>query len=290
MAKSSSDLKPRQESNCDEVFRHDRPHPRSEPENRSLPNDPFSVRGRVVIVTGAAQGIGRAIALTLSVRGATVVMVDRERDLLREVAAQAHGCGLDIESHFGELGDRNVVESIIDQTLSTMGRIDAVVNNAGGSAHTPLDFFEVTSDHLDRVVDWNLRSTFNMSQAAARRMGSGGAIVNISAISGRAGSELLPVQYSSVKAGVIGLTRGLARHLGPLGIRVNCVAPGFVVSGPRTEALWQARDTAATLEMIPLRRRGTPQEICDAVQFLISDASTYVTGATLDVNGGFFCV
>jgi NAD(P)-dependent dehydrogenase (short-subunit alcohol dehydrogenase family) len=181
----------------------------------------------------------------------------------------------------------------VDQTAERFGRFDVLVNNAGGSAYTSLHIEEVSEEDFDRVIGWNVKSTYFCIKAALPhfRAAGGGAVVNMGAIAGRAGTELLPPQYSAAKAGVIGLTRNLARHLGPEGIRVNIVSPGFIRSGARVEAIWNTRENPAeVLAQIPLRRRGEMSEIADAVMFLAGEESSYVTGAVIDVNGGFFCV
>jgi NAD(P)-dependent dehydrogenase (short-subunit alcohol dehydrogenase family) len=191
-----------------------------------------------------------------------------------------------------DLSDVPQVAAMMAEAHARLGRLDVLVNNAGGSAYTPPDLEDVSESDFDRVMGWNVKSTFFCTKAAIPRFRAqgGGAIVNMSAISGRAGTELLPPQYSAAKAAVIGLTRNLARHFGPEGIRVNTVAPGFIRSGPRVEAIWNARDPEKVLATIPLRRRGEMSEVAQAVLFLASDAAAYVTGAVLDVNGGFLCV
>ena len=246
-----------------------------------------------MIITGAAQGIGRELATTFALRGDAVGLLDRDVDALADAVGFLRDKGATVEPVVAELGKPAQAAAAVDHVARTFGRLDVLVNNAGGSADTPLRFEDVTEEHFDRVVDWNLKSTFFCSAAATPhlRAAGGGSIVNISAIAGRAGTELLPPQYSAAKAGVIGLTRNLACQLGPDGIRVNSVAPGFIRSGARVEAIWQNReDPSQVLGMVPLRRRGEMSEIAAAVVFLATEASSYVTGAVIDVNGGFFCV
>ena len=183
------------------------------------------------------------------------------------------------------------VEAMVNACVRRFGRLDVLVNNAGGSARTPLRIDDVTEEDFDRVIAWNVRSTFFCIKAALPHLRArGGSIINMGSIAGRAGTELVSPQYSAAKAAIIGMTRNLARHLGPDGIRVNVIAPGFIKSGPRIEEIWRNRDEARVLEQVPLRRRGELSDVTDVVLFLASDASRYVTGAVLDVNGGFFAV
>lgn len=261
------------------------------PRSREL-LDRIGVVGKRIIVTGAAQGIGRTIAQTFAAEGAVVAAVDREATLLHALRAEPKAHGVPAVTVPAELGTAAGAVDAVDAAADALGGLDAIVNNAGGSASTPANPEDVTGEDLDRVLAWNVTSTFFCCQAALpwlRRNGAG-SIVNMGAISGRAGTELLPAQYSAAKAGVIGMSRNLARHVGPEGIRVNVVAPGFIESGPRVEAIWNARDPASVLGLIPLRRRGTTGEVTDAVRFLASDGASYVTGAVIDVNGGFFCL
>jgi 3-oxoacyl-[acyl-carrier protein] reductase/2-[hydroxy(phenyl)methyl]-succinyl-CoA dehydrogenase BbsD subunit len=249
--------------------------------------------GTPVVVTGAAQGIGRDIATTFAERGARVALVDRDGDALDATVAALADKELPVLGLHHDVASWDGAQAAVDGAASAFGELAVLVNNAGGSAFTSVDIDEVDEEGLDRVLAWNIKTTFLCTKASLRhlRARGGGSIVNIGAIAGRAGTEILPPQYSAAKAGVLGLTRNLARHLGPEAIRVNCVSPGFTRSGPRVEAIWNGReDQAAVLSMIPLRRRGDSSEVSEAVLWLAGDASSYVTGAVIDVNGGFFCV
>lgn len=249
--------------------------------------------GKAVMVTGAANGIGQEIATAFALAGAKVSLVDRDGEALEAAVAALADKGLPAHGVHADLSSAAACKRAVDETAERFGRFDVLVNNAGGSAYTSVRIEEVSEEDFHRVVDWNLKSTYFCIQAALPhfRAAGGGVVVNMGAIAGRAGTELLPPQYSAVKAGVIGLTRNLARHLGPEGIRVNVVSPGFIRSGARVEAIWNGRENPEqVLGMVPLRRRGEMSEIADAVMFLAGDESSYVTGAVIDVNGGFFCV
>jgi 3-oxoacyl-[acyl-carrier protein] reductase len=249
--------------------------------------------GKAVMVTGAANGIGKEIATAFALAGARVALVDRDGEALEAAVTGLADKGLDVAGIHADLSSAAECQRAVDETAARFGRFDVLVNNAGGSAYTSLHIEEVSEEDFDRVIGWNVKSTYFCTKAAIPhlRAAGGGSIVNMGAISGRAGTELLPPQYSAAKAGVIGLTRNLARHLGPDGIRVNVVSPGFIRSGARVEAIWNTRENPEeVLRMIPLRRRGQMSEVADAVMFLAGDESSYVTGAVIDVNGGFFCL
>lgn len=253
-----------------------------------LPKPSPHLNGRAAIVTGAARGLGLAIAARLGEAGASLLIADLDADELSRSADELRGRGFDVTSVAGNVAENVTITRIHAEAIDRFGRIDILVNNAGGSAHTPLRIEDVTAEHFDRVIDWNLRSSFFLIQKTLPALRKeGGSIVNMASIAGRAGCELVSPQYSAVKAGIVGLTRNLAHHLGPDGIRVNAIAPGFIKSGPRAEAIWQTRDESKVLGRVPLRRRGEMNDIAAAALFLASDESRYVTGVVLDVNGGF---
>jgi NAD(P)-dependent dehydrogenase (short-subunit alcohol dehydrogenase family) len=246
------------------------------------------LEGKVAIVTGAARGLGLGIAETFAKNGAKVVIADLDREALSEAEVGLKKCGFDVISVAGNVADVLDIETMIARTVKAYGRLDILINNAGGSAHTPLKIEDVTEEHYDRVMSWNMRSTFFCIKTALTHLKiNGGAVVNMASIAGRSGWELLSPQYSAAKAGIVGMTRNLARHLGPHNIRVNAIAPGFIKSGPRVEAIWRTRDENEVLKQVPLRKRGEIEDIAEAALYLSSDASKYVTGVILDVNGGF---
>jgi 3-oxoacyl-[acyl-carrier protein] reductase len=223
--------------------------------------------GKVAVVTGTAQGIGQAIARTLRAAGATVHEVDRDSVDLSVTA--------EVEEFFASVGD-----------------VDVLVNNAGGvtgQTHVPID--ELTDAAWDAVVDANLRTTMNCTRAAARSMKRRGygRIVVISSGAGRSVSLTGIQAYASAKAAQIGFTRQMAHELGPHGITVNCIAPGFVLSNPTTQAQWESYGPdgqAALLERIAVRATGTPEDIARGVLFFAVPAAGWVSGQTLSIDGG----
>ncbi|MGZ4505954.1 MAG: SDR family NAD(P)-dependent oxidoreductase [Blastococcus sp.] len=223
--------------------------------------------GMVAVVTGTAQGIGRSIADGIRAAGATVHGVDKD-DVDLTV-------GADVEAFFAGVGD-----------------VDILVNVAGGvvgQTHVPID--EVTDEAWDAVVDANLRTTMNCTRAAARSMKRRGygRIVNISSGAGRSVSLTGIQAYASSKAAQIGFTRQMAHELGPAGITVNCIAPGFVLSNPSTQRQWEsygADGQRALVERIATRRIGAPEDIARGVLFFVSPAAGWVSGQTLSIDGG----
>jgi 3-oxoacyl-[acyl-carrier protein] reductase len=246
------------------------------------------LKDKVTVVTGAARGLGYNIASMLGRHGSKIVICDLDSEGVRAAETQLRGEGIEVKAIVGNVASVPDIEAMIAATIAQFGKLDVLVNNAGGSAHTPLQIEDVSEEDFDRVMSWNARGTFFCIKAALPHLKvRGGAIVNMASIAGRAGNELLSPQYSASKGAIIAMTRNLARHLGPHRIRVNVIAPGFIKSGPRAEAIWQKRDEKHVLNQVPLRRRGEMDEIGKAALFLASEASSYTTGAVIDVNGGF---
>jgi 3-oxoacyl-[acyl-carrier protein] reductase len=223
--------------------------------------------GMVAVVTGTAQGIGRAIAAEIRAAGATVHEVDRD---------------------FVDLS----VSAEVDAFFARIGDVDILVNNAGGvvgQTHVPID--EVTDAAWDAVVDANLRTAFNCTRAAARSMKRRryGRIVTISSGAGRSVSLTGIQAYASAKAAQIGFTRQMAHELGPFGITVNCIAPGFVLSNPTTQKQWESygeEGQRTLLESIATRTTGAPQDIARGVRFFVAREAGWVSGQTLSIDGG----
>jgi len=244
--------------------------------------------GRVVLVTGVAHGIGRAIAEAVEAGGGRPYTADVLADGVAEAAVR-FGPG---QARVVDVTSAHAWRQWVDDVASREARIDGLVNCAGGVAgQVHQDVENVSDEAWQRVLDINLTGAFYGLRAVAQRMKAqrSGAIVNISSGAGRSASLTGIQAYTSAKAGQIGLTRQMAQELGPYGVRVNCVCPGFVRSNPTTERQWEAMGEAgqrALVERIPLRRLGQAAEIADMTVVFLSDRSRYVSGQVLSVDGG----
>jgi 3-oxoacyl-[acyl-carrier protein] reductase len=249
--------------------------------------------GKTVIVTGGAHGFGRAIAHAFAARGARTWTCDLLADGLAETAAQtraAGGGGLDTE--VVDVTDRAAVGRFVDHVVQATGRIDVVVNNAGGvcgQVGQPLE--DVTPAQWQAIFAVNVDGAFHVAQAVAPHMKAAraGRIVNISSGAGL-GISLTGIQaYAAAKAAQIGLTRQLAHELGPFGITVNNIAPGFVRSNPTTERQWESygeEGQRALVSRIALKRLGTPSDIAYGVLFFASEYANWISGQVLSIDGG----
>ena len=240
---------------------------------------------RVVVVTGAAKGIGRAVVQAFAREGARVAALDIDKPgleaLARETGAVAFPADVTVAAD---------VRRTVEDVLARWGRVDVLVNNAGGFAKIrPTE--EIPDEEWDAILRFNLTSVFLCTRAVlpAMRRQKAGRIVNLSSIVGRAGAVTVTSHYAAAKAGVLGFTRHVAREAGPDGITVNAIAPGTVAT-ERFRALRTPEETERIAANVPLRRVAEPAEIADAVLFLASDAARYITGAALDVNGGLVMI
>ncbi len=240
---------------------------------------------RAAIVTGGAGGIGGAIVRRFAREGAGVAIVDLDGAAAAACAADLTASGADAIGIAADVTDRKAVREMIGAVLARWGRIDILVNVAGGAERKPV--IEMTAKDWDRVVDMNLKSTFLCSQAALPAMIERryGRIVNISSIYGFTGNATRS-SYAAAKAGVAAFTRSLALEVIHDGISVNAVAPGRVAT-PRVRGRYSDEAWAAAVAQIPMGRAGTPEEIAAAVFFLTADENRYITGQTIHVNGAW---
>jgi NAD(P)-dependent dehydrogenase (short-subunit alcohol dehydrogenase family) len=245
--------------------------------------DRFSLEGRVALVTGASSGLGVAFALALAEAGADVAICARRAERLEQTAERVRGLGRRCLAVAADVAVVEDCERVVAETVSELGRLDVLVNNAGVGTAVPA----TREDPADfrRVIDVNLNGSYWMAQSVARAMNDGGSIINIGSVLGQTTAGLPQAAYSSSKAAIIGLTRDLAQQwTGRKKIRVNALAPGFFPSemteqypdGYLDQMLWR----------VPAGRTGDPAELAAALVFLASDASSYVTGIVLPVDGG----
>lgn len=242
----------------------------------------FGLKGRHALVTGGARGIGRATVLALAAQGATVTACYvNESERVESLRAELADMGARGTLVRCDISDHEQAARLSAEARERYGAVDAVVNNAGVISHLPLADLDPGEWH--RILDTNLSGMYHVIRGALPHLADTASIVNISSAVAHHGMPGA-AHYVASKAGVMGLTRALAKELGPRGIRVNCIASGLVETDQMKAVTAEGR--AAYEQRISLRRLGSPAEIADAVLFLASDAARYVTGATLDVDGG----
>lgn len=248
--------------------------------------------GQTAVVTGGAGGLGRAIALALADEGCRLALFDTNPEVLERSTEQIISSGGEAFGLVVDVRDREQVNQAIAQVVKRFDGVDVLIATAGGSLGTPRDIDDISPEDLDLVIDVNIKGTFNVAAAVLTSMKSrgGGAIVTFSSIGGRSASPVTGVPYAAAKAGLLGLTRRLAREVGADNIRVNAIAPGLFLTD-RLQTMFDEMsqyDRDEVLDGIPLRRMPEIRECVEPVLFLASQASSYITGAVLDVNGGRF--
>lgn len=245
------------------------------------------ISGKVALITGATRGIGRAIALRFAAEGADVAFTYRsQHEAAESLKKEIEAMGVRVRSYTSDAADFEEAHRIVEDIKSAFGRIDILVNNAGITKDGLM--MRMSETQWDDVMNTNLKSAFNFIHActpvmARQRSGSVICMSSVVGLSGNAGQ----CNYSASKAGLTGLTKSLAKEMGPRGIRANCIAPGFIATD-MTSAL--PEDIRAEWEkQIPLRRGGTPEDVASVALFLASDLSSYVTGQVINCCGGMNC-
>ncbi|HYA93821.1 MAG TPA: 3-oxoacyl-[acyl-carrier-protein] reductase [Thermodesulfobacteriota bacterium] len=245
----------------------------------------MKLTGKVALVTGAAQGIGRAIGLLLARNGADIVVSDINLEKAEETAKEIRAIGPKAMALKVDVSNLSDVERMVEGILEKLAKIDILVNNAGITRDKLI--LRMTEEDWDAVLGVNLKGTFNCTKAVIRHMTKqrSGKIVNIASVVGEMGNAG-QANYSASKAGVIGLTKTIAREYAQRGINVNAIAPGYIET-PMTEAL-PGKAKEELKKLIPMERLGKPEDVAEAVLFLVSEESNYITGQVLNVNGGIY--
>lgn len=241
--------------------------------------------GRVAIVTGAGQGMGKAVAKVLAARGARVVVNDRDPATAAATAAELMAAGVEAMAIAADVVDAGAVREMVAHTIDAWGGIQILINNAG--ILRPTKVIDIPEAEWDQVIAVNLKGTFLCSQAVlpAMQQGGWGRIVNFSSTAGKNVSTVGGAHYTAAKAGILGFTRHLAKEVAADGITVNAVCPGLIDTEMVRATIDDAR-CAAYARSFPISRLGQPEEVAELVAFLVSDRAAYITGASLDINGG----
>jgi 3-oxoacyl-[acyl-carrier protein] reductase len=243
----------------------------------------MTLENRVAIITGAARGIGEATARRMAHEGAKVAVVDIDRDEAQAVAESIRASGGDAVTFVCDVAQPARVEALVSDVINRFGGLHILVNNAGICPRIPID--DMTETMFDKMIDINLKSVFFLSRAAGNAMKAhGGRIVNLSSTGGRIGGVFNATVYGATKAGILAMTKSFARHYAPYNILVNAVAPGAVET--RMMTIMSDETLRGVIEAAPLKRLADAAEIANTIVFLSSDEASWITGATLDVNGG----
>jgi len=245
----------------------------------------LELTGKVALVTGAAQGIGKAVALLLAQRGADIIISDINLEKAEETSKEIATLGRRAMAIRANVAVIEEVEKMVQAIIERFSQIHILVNNAGIARDKLL--LRMTEEDWDLVLDINLKGTFNCTKAVIRYMSKqrNGKIVNIASVVGEMGNAG-QANYSASKAGVIGFTKTIAREFASRGINVNAIAPGYIVT-PMTEVLPE-KAKEDLKRMIPMERLGQPEDVAQAALFLVSEASNYITGQVINVNGGIY--
>jgi 3-oxoacyl-[acyl-carrier protein] reductase len=244
----------------------------------------MNFKGKVAVITGAMSGIGKTTALILGKYGATIIVADIQEPTGDSVITELQAKGITAKYVNTDITNTEKISALFSQAVATFGTVDILVNCAGIGRLTKVPY--ITSEEWDLVMSVNLKSAFFCSQEALKVMcnNKNGKIINLSSAAGKIGGVAVGAHYSASKAAIICLTKSLALYAAQYQVQVNCVCPGPIAT-PLTDD-WGDDLNAAFAEKIPLKRYGTTKEVAEAICFLASDKADYITGETLDVNGG----
>lgn len=249
----------------------------------------MSLKNKVAVITGARRGMGKADALLLAKAGAKVVVSDISQEECEAVVAEIKNSGGEAIAVKCDVSSKKEVDELIKKTIDAFGKIDILVNNAGICEFKP--FLEITEEDWNKTIDINLKGYFLCGQAAAKEMAkqNSGVIVNIASIAmGQVGVGFPAIShYCASKGGIVAMTEAMALELASYNIRVNAIAPGAIDTPMAASVKDDPKILEATLTRVPLKRMGKPEEISNAVLFLASDASSYMTGSVMVVDGGW---
>ena len=245
------------------------------------------LNGKVALITGAARGIGKAIALKFASEGASIAFTDLViNESAEETVKELEAFGVKVKAYASNAADFEATQEVVAEIEKEFGRVDILVNNAGITKDGLV--MRMSEAQWDAVIDVNMKSAFNFLHAVVPIMArqKGGSIINRASIAGQTGNPG-QVNYSASKAGLIAMAKSVAKEMGPRGVRANAIAPGYVIT-EMTEVLPQAVKDEF-IKLIPLKRGATVEEIANTALYLASDLSSYVTGQVIAVNGGMYC-
>lgn len=245
------------------------------------------LEGKTALVTGATRGIGKAIAVKFAEAGANIAFTYRQKNgAAEEVEATITALGVRCKGYAADAADYAATDAVIKEVVADFGSIDILVNNAGITKDGLL--MRMSEEQWDAVITTNLKSAFNFTRSVVPLMAKQrcGSIINMSSVVGVSGNAG-QCNYSASKAGLIGFSKSVAKEMGPRGIRVNCIAPGFILTDMTSSLPEEMREAWA--KSIPLRRGGTPEDVANVALFLASDLSAYVTGQVIKCCGGMNC-
>ena len=245
------------------------------------------LEGKVALVTGAARGIGKAIALRFAEQGANIAFTDLAiNEAAEQTLAELEVFGVKAKAYASNAASFEESHEVVKQVVEEFGRIDVLVNNAGITKDGLM--LRMSEAQWDAVINVNLKSAFNFIHAVTPIMAKqrGGSIINMSSVVGVSGNAG-QCNYSASKAGMIGLAKSIAKEMGPRGIRANCIAPGFIITDMTNQLSQEIKDQWA--QQIPMRRGGTPEDVANVALFLASDLSSYVSGQVIHCCGAMNC-